>query len=238
MLRLEPALVELDALDRRHVERAEVPEEVVHVVRPEAVVLDAVLVGPPAADEQAGGRFIAARHAGQQLERAKQVAFSEARQRGDLLRLELDTADVIRRVEQGHVGKDDDIGGERGGQREVHARVQRPADLHDQLAGPEAFQSGADHDASWHVPERQCVIAVAVGDRDVAGPGHHHGGAREHLAAGSLHRSGYADLVRLRGGAGLCGCRYGRPRHGQRHQRDQGHARGWRRNGSPGAAIC
>ena len=215
MLRLEPALVELDGLDRRHVERAEVPEQVVDMVRPETVVLDAVLVGPPAADEQAGGGLVAARHAGQQLERAEQVALAEARQRGDLIRLELDPADVIGGVEQRHVAKDHDVGGERGDQREVHACVQRPADLDGRLAGLEAVQRGADHDAPGCVCEHQRVVAVAAGDREVAGPGHRHGHARKHLAAGGPHRADQADLVRLHGGRGLCSRGHRRAQHGQ-----------------------
>ena len=186
----EPALAELDRVDRVHVEGAEVPEQVVHVVDAEPVELDAVLVRRAAPDVEARGRLVAAGDAGQELKRAKQVPLAQAGQHRDLLRGELDAADVVGGVEHRHLGNHGLVGSERRYQREVDAGAERPRDLNGGIVTGEIAQLREQDEPARCARGRQHVVAVAIRGRDQRRAEDPHRGAGETRSVGRLHGAG------------------------------------------------
>ena len=182
-----PALAELDRVDRVHVEGAEVPEQVVHVVDAEPVVLDAVLVRRPAADVETRGRLVAAGDAGQKLERAKQVPLAQAGQHRDLLRRELDAADVVGGIEQRHLRDHRHVGRERRREDEVDAGAERPRDLNGGVVAGEIGQLREQDEPARRARGLEHIVAVAVRGRDQRRAEDPHRGAGETRSVGRLH---------------------------------------------------
>ena len=206
VLRFEPALAELPGVDRVHVERAEVPEQMVHVVDAEPVVLDAILVRRAAADVEAGGRLVAAGDAGQELKRAKEVALAQAGQHRDLRRGERDAADGVAGVEHRHFGDDRHVGRERRRQREVDLRGERAGDLERGVVALEVGQFREEDEPARRTCERQRVVAVAVRGGDQWGSEDSDGGAWKARSVRRLHGAGDAHvMLRVAPGA-LCDC--------------------------------
>ena len=190
MPRFEPALAELDRVDRVHVEGAEIPEQVVHVVDPEPVVLDAVLVRRAAADVEARGCLVAAGDAGQELKRAKQIALAQARQHRDLFGGELDAADVVGGVEHRHLRDDRHVGCERRRQNEVDAGAERSRDLNRGIGAGEVGQFGEQDEPARQARGLEHVRPVAVRDGDQLRTEDPDAGAGEAGPAGCLHGAG------------------------------------------------
>jgi hypothetical protein len=58
------------------VESAEIPKEMVHSIRAEAIVVDEGLIRTAAAHSNAGRRFVAPGNSGQQLKGAEDILFT------------------------------------------------------------------------------------------------------------------------------------------------------------------